>query len=141
MKALTLLLLRISTGLLLVMWGFIKVGAPARAIGVSDKYYSGLISAEGIQTGLGGAEIVLGVLVCLGLLRKIVYPVQAIVLFLGVAFIWNHIADPLGLYLFAEGGNNPLFFPSLCVFFASLIPLAFKDYDSLSLDRKLGLSF
>jgi len=141
MKALSLLLLRISTGLLLILWGFIKVGSPERAISVSDRYYFGFISAEGMQTGLGAAEIVLGLLVILGLLRKFTYPLQAIVLFLGVALIWQHILDPLGLWLVDEENRRTLFFPSLCVFFATLVPLAFKDYDSLSLDRKLGLNF
>ena len=141
MKAFTLLLIRISTGLLLVLWGVIKIGAPENAISVSERYYSGLISAEGIQTGLGGAEVALGALVCLGLFRKLTYPAQAIVLGLGVAFIWQHILDPLGLWLVDEDSRRTLFFPSLCVFFASLMPLAFKEYDSLSLDRKFGLSF
>ena len=139
MKALTILLIRISTGLLLMLWGVIKIGAPERAIEVSNKYYGELISGENLQMGLGGAEILLGALVCLGLLRKIVYPAQALVLFLGVAFIWNYILDPLGLYLLEEDSRNPLFFPSLCVFFATLVPLAFKDDDSLSLDRKFGI--
>jgi len=141
MKAWIILLLRVSTGLLLVLWGVIKTAAPANAISVSDRYYNGLISGEGLQMGLGIAEIVLGALVCLGLFRKFIYPAQAIVLFLGVAFIWNHILDPLGLYLVAEDDRRPLFFPSLCVFFATLVPLAFKEDDRLSLDRKLGLKF
>lgn len=138
MKAFTILGVRVSTGLLLVLWGVIKLAAPANAIGVSNKYYGGLISADGLQTVLGGAEIGLGLLVCLGLLRKIAYPAQAIILFLGVAFIWTHILDPLGLWLVAEEDRRTLFFPSLCVFFATLVPLAFKEDDRLALDRKLG---
>lgn len=141
MKAASLLFLRVSTGLLLVLWGFIKVGSPESAIGVSNTYYGGLISAESIQMALGGAEIVLGLLVCLGLLRKFVYPLQALVLFLGVAFIWQHILDPLALYLVEEENRRTLFFPSLGMFAATLIMLAFKEDDDLSLDRKLGLNF
>ncbi|MEO0881544.1 MAG: hypothetical protein AAFY34_02315 [Pseudomonadota bacterium] len=139
MKAWSLLFLRVSTGLLLVLWGVIKLGAPDRAISVSDRYYAGLISGEGIQVALGGAEILLGVLVCAGFLRRIVYPLQALVLFLGVAFIWNHILDPLGLWLVDEDSRRTLFFPSLGMFAATLIMLAFKDDDALALDRRLGI--
>jgi len=141
MKAVTLLLLRVSTGLLLVIWGFIKIGSPEAAIGVSDKYYGGIISAQGLQMAMGGAEILLGLLVCLGLLRKFAYPLQAVVLGLGALAIWRYLLDPLALYLLNVDDRQVLFFPSLCVFFATLIILAFKDDDRLSLDRKLGLKF
>ena len=141
MKAWTILFLRISTGLLLVIWGVIKIASPESAISVSDRYYFGAISAEGIQMVLGIAEVLLGLLVCLGLFRKISYPLQAIVLFLGVALIWNHILDPLGLWLVEAENRRTLFFPSLCVFFATLVPLVFKTDDTISLDRKLGLNF
>ncbi|MFK7829389.1 MAG: hypothetical protein AB8B57_06385 [Congregibacter sp.] len=141
MKALVLMLLRISTGLLLVIWGLIKIGSPESAIGVSDKYYAGMISGAGLQTALGIAEVLLGALVCLGLLRKFVYPAQSLVLFLGLALIWQYILDPMGIWLVEEENRRVLFFPSLCVFFATLIPLLYKEDDALSLDRKLGLNF
>ena len=83
MKSLLLLLLRFTTGALLVIWGLIKVMAPASAIGVSNKYYGGLISAEALQPILGWAQIALGVFVIVGLLRAIVYPLQALVLVIG----------------------------------------------------------
>jgi uncharacterized membrane protein YphA (DoxX/SURF4 family) len=138
MKALALLLLRASTGALLMIWGMIKVAAPEAAIGVSDKYYQGLLSAKDIQTGLGAAEIVLGALVILGLFRAIVYPLQTVVLGLGVAAIWKYIADPFGMYLLTRETAQVLFFPSTTVFAATLILLAFKDYDTLSADRLRG---
>ncbi len=134
MKSYALLFLRVSTGLLLVLWGFIKVGAPESAIGVSETYYGGILSAEGLQMGLGIAEILLGLAVVLGLFRKVIYPVQAIVLGLGTAAIWKYLLDPLGLYLLTEETRNPLFFPSLCVFAATLVMIAFREDDRLSLD-------
>ncbi|MEM9668737.1 MAG: hypothetical protein AAF950_07405 [Pseudomonadota bacterium] len=139
MKAYSLLFLRISTGLLLVLWGVIKMGSPEAAISVSYRYYAGLISGESMQMALGIAEIALGLLVCAGLLRRFVYPLQAIVLFLGVAFIWNHILDPLGLWLVEEENRRTLFFPSLGMFAATLIMLAFKEDDRISLDERFGL--
>lgn len=135
MKAATLLLLRITTGLLLVIWGFIKIGAPEAAIGVSDKYYDGLLSAPEIQFGLGVAEIALGVFVVLGLLRVLVYPFQALVLIAGAAAIWNYIADPFGMYLLTRETAQVLFFPSTTVAAASLVMLVFWSDDRFTLDR------
>jgi putative oxidoreductase len=137
MKALLLLALRITTGALLILWGSIKAFAPETAIHVSDKYYSGALSDGALQTPMGLAQIVLGALVILGLLRRITYSVQAIVLVVGAAAIWKYIADPLGLYLMTEETRQVLFFPSTTVAIASLILLAFLDEDGLSLDRLL----
>lgn len=138
MKAATLLALRASTGLLLVVWGSMKLMNPAAGPGLSEKYYGGLLSGQTIQTGLAGAEVILGILVVLGLLRQVVYPVQALVLGFGALAIWRHLLDPLGLYLWAEGTSpNLLFFPSTTVFFTTLGLLAFRSEDTLTLDRAL----
>ncbi len=74
----------------------------------------------------------------LGVFRKFVYPIQTIVLGLGLLAIWKYIADPLGLYLLTEETRNLLFFPSFTVFAATLVLLAFREDDTLSLDKKLG---
>ena len=135
MKALTLLLLRVSTGGLLVWWGLLRLLKPATGPGLSGKYYNNLLEGEMAQMILGGAEVALGTLVILGVLRIVTYPAQA--LFLGVSsfFIWKHLVDPLSLFLWADGERaNLLFYPSLVVFFATLVLLAFRDEDALSLD-------
>ncbi|MEM8988161.1 MAG: hypothetical protein AAGC95_15710 [Pseudomonadota bacterium] len=138
MKAATLFLLRLTTGALLIIWGALKVMAPNVSVSVSDRYYSGALSAEALQTPLGIAQCLLGLAVILGLLRVIVYPVQAIVLGLGLAAIWQYIADPFGLYLLDEDTRQILFFPSSTVFIASLIMLAFKEDDRWTLDGVFG---
>jgi uncharacterized membrane protein YphA (DoxX/SURF4 family) len=138
MKALSLLLLRVSTGLLLVIWGLIKVMAPTAAVGVSDKYYFGLLSSADLQMPLGAAEVALGVAVALGLFRTIVYPLQTLVLGLGVVAIWKYVADPFGMYLLTEETRQVLFFPSSTVFIASLALLAFREHDTITLDAALG---
>lgn len=136
MKAIALLCTRISTGLLLILWGAIKLGAPEKARGVSEKYYDGLVSGDSVIFAMGATQVLIGLLVCLGLLRKYVYPAQAVILGVGLLFIWQYILDPLGLYL--GGDPKPLFFPSTTVFFATLIMLAFKEDDHLSLDQKFS---
>ena len=85
---------------------------------------------------LGGGEVLLGALVILGLLRIVTYPLQAIFLGVSTIFIWKHLVDPLSLFLWADGEKaNLLFYPSSTVFFATLVLLAFRDHDALSLDR------
>lgn len=138
MKAATLLFMRISTGLLLVIWGLMKIMSPDAAIGISEKYYSGTVSASALQTPWGLFQIVLGLLVVLGLFRKVAYPLQAAVLVIGALAIWRYILDPFGVYLFAEGTGNILFFPSLCVAAATLVLMAFQEYDTIALDAKFG---
>lgn len=135
MKPVLLLLLRVSTGALLIIWGLIKAKAPDAAIGVSDKYYGGLLSAEALQAPLGWGQALVGVLVILGVLRAVTYPLQAAILVAGAAAIWKYLADPLGLYLLNEETRQVLFFPSTTVAVAALILLAFKADDRLALDR------
>lgn len=135
MKPVLLLLLRISTGALLIIWGLIKAKAPEAAIGVSDRYYGGLISAEALQAPLGWGQALLGAMVILGLFRAVIYPLQAAVLVAGAVAIWKYLADPLGLYLLNEETRQVLFFPSTTVAVAALILLAFRSDDRLAADR------
>ncbi len=143
MKAITLLLLRISTGVVLMLWGIFRIQSPESGAGLGERFgYPGVLSAENMQMGIGVAETALGVAVILGLLRKISYPLQMIVLLAGALLIWKHIADPFGLFLFAEDeAPRRTFFPSLCLFVATLVMMAFKEDDTLSVDHKLGLPF
>ena len=135
MKAAALAFLRVSTGLLLVLWGLIKVAAPEAAIHVSDTYYSGLLSLGSLQMPLGIAEALLGALVVLGLFRPLVLPAQALVLVVSALAIWRYLLDPFGLYLLTEETRQILFFPSLAMAAASLVSWAFRDEDRYALDR------
>lgn len=138
MKQFALAGLRISTALLLVVWGIIRVSAPEKGAGVSAKYYGGLGSAEFIQTAWGGALLLIGLLVILGLFRRYAFTAQAIVLVFGALTIWKYLLDPLGLYLLTPETSNVLFFPSLALAFASLLLLAMREEDRWSLDSWLA---
>lgn len=140
LKPLSLLILRTGTGGLMILWSMIKLMAPANAVGVSDKYYGGLLSAEALQMPMGVLQLLIGVAVVLGVFRKFVYPIQAVVLGVGLVAIWKYILDPLGLYLLTEETRNPLFFPSLTVFAATLVLLAFRSDDRWSLDQVFSKS-
>jgi putative oxidoreductase len=135
LKPWSLLLLRAGTGLLLGLWGSLRVFMPEAGPGLADKYYSGLLSAQTVQVVYGVAEILIGALVVLGLFRRIVYPLQALILIPGALFLWRYLLDPLGLYLMSKESSQILFFPSITVAAACLVLLAFIGEDSLSLDN------
>ena len=139
MRALSLLLLRTTTGLLLIVWGIVRLGAPEMGAHVSDKYYGGLGNSTIVQTVWGGALAIIGLLCVLGLWRRFAYPAQAVVLVTGALSIWKYLLDPLGLYLLTRETSQILFFPSLGMAAATLVRLAFRDEDVLTLDRKFGL--
>lgn len=139
MRALSLLLLRTTTGLLLIVWGIVRLGAPEMGAHVSDKYYGGLGNSTIVQTVWGGALAIIGLLCVLGLWRRFAYPAQAVVLVTGALSIWKYLLDPLGLYLLTRETSQILFFPSLGMAAATLVLLAFRDEDVLTLDRKFGL--
>lgn len=138
MKGIVLFLLRVTTGGLLIIWGLIKAMAPGAAQAVSDKYYAGYLSADALQFPLGAAQVILGLLVILGVMRSIVYPIQALVLGAGALAIWQYLVDPLGLYLLTAETRQVLFFPSSTVFIAALVLLAFKRDDVIAVDTLFG---
>jgi len=134
MKSISLLLLRASTGICLMLWGAMKIIATDRATGISQKYYAGLLDGQLLNYVLGSGQVLLGLLVVLGLFRTITYAAQAVWYFAGLVPILVYIIDPFGLYIASEA--KLLFFPSTTLFFASLIMIAFKEYDTASLDHK-----
>ncbi|MAN60887.1 MAG: hypothetical protein CMI60_02965 [Parvibaculum sp.] len=56
----------------------------------------------------------------------------------GGALSFDTLQLPLGLHLLTEETRELLFFPSLTVFAATFMLLAFRDEDTLSLDARLG---
>lgn len=136
MRALSLLFLRLSTGMILVLWGLVRVGSVETAQKLSDKYYWGLLNGDLLHTTFGVIEVAFGVLVMLGVWRKIIYPLQAIVYGVGLLAVFQYILDPFALYLVVGAKSSILFFPSTTLFFATLVMLAFKDDDLLSVDVK-----
>ena len=140
LKQFSLTFLRISMGLLLIIWGFVRVGAPDAGVGVSTKYYGGIGAATGIQYAWGAALLIIGLLVVLGLLRKFALPAQAVVLCFGALSIAKYLVDPLGLWLLSQEDSQILFFPSLAMAAASLLLITLRDDDKWALDARFGKS-
>lgn len=137
-KAWSLLLLRIGTGLLLVLWGGLRVMSPDAGPGLANKYYGGLLDMQAIQLAFGAAEIAIGALVVLGLFRRVAYPLQALILIPGALVLWRYLLDPMGWYLLSAEDSQILFFPSIAVAASTLVLLAFRDEDRLSFDHRLS---
>lgn len=136
MKAISLLLLRLSTGIYLVLWGIVKLAATDMANKVSDTYYGGYLSGDMINIGLGSLQVIVGTLVALGLARTFSYTAQLVWYIAGLIPITLYIIDPFGKYI--ADGAKLTFFPSTTLLFASMVIIAFREYDTLSIDAKRG---
>ena len=121
LRTFSLAFLRVSMGLLLMIWGVIRVGAPDAGTGVSTKYYGGIGAATGIQYAWGAALLIIGFLTVIGLLRRFALPAQAVVLCFGALAIAKYLVDPLGMWLLSREDSQVLFFPSLALAAASLL--------------------
>ena len=136
MKAISLLLLRLSTGIYLILWGMVKLASKEMAVRVSDTYYNGLLSGDIINYTLGGVQVLIGLLVVLGLFRVIAYFGQLAFYLVGALAIIANLVDPFGAYLASTAKLT--FFPSWTLLFASLVIIVFKEDDTLSLDSKVA---
>ena len=134
MKAISLLLLRLSTGIYLVLWGLVKLINQGVADRVSDTYYAGIISGQTINLGLGALQILVGVMVILGLMRAMSYWAQLLWYVAGIIPIIAYIFDPFAVYLVENAKLT--FFPSTTLLIASWVLILFKEYDTVSLDAK-----
>lgn len=135
MKSFTLLLLRVSVGLLIVWWGLDKIVDPAHGLAVSDRFYGGLLTWPALMPIFGGVQTLAGLLFMVGLFRRVVDPVVLLINAGTMVGVWRSIVDPWGWLL---EGTNALFYPSLTIFAASLLLLVIRNEEVLVLDRKLN---
>ena len=137
-KAASLLPLRIGSGLLLVLWGALRLVSPTAGPGLANKYYGSVLNLQSLQIGFGVAEVIVGLLVVVGLFRRISYSLQALILVLGAVVLWRYLLDPMGMYLLNKESSQILFFPSITIAAATLVLLAFRNEDRWSLDQLLA---
>ena len=137
MKRWGLLLLRVSTGWLLVMWGLDKIVNVEHGQRVAESFYMGVGTQAIVLNVLGGLEALLGVFVVLGLWRRFAYPVTFVVLLITALAVWRSIIDPWGWFL---DGSQVLFYPSIIVFAGAMVLWGTKDEDEMTLDARLDRS-
>ena len=135
MKRWGLLLLRVSTGWLLVMWGLDKFLNVEHGQRVAESFYLGIGAQAVVQNVFGGLEILLGLLVVAGLWRKRAYPVTFVVLLITALAVWKSILDPWGWVL---DGSQVLFYPSIIIFAGAMVLWGTMDEDEMTVDALLG---
>ncbi len=133
MRPVALLLLRASLGLLLVVWGFDKLRDVRHALDVSRNFYGGAVSSPAVLVAFGAFEVLLGAAIVAGVARRLAYPALLAITGFTLLAVWKSIVDPLGV-VFAD--SQLMFFPSLIIFAAAVVVWAFREEDTLALDRR-----
>lgn len=133
MRTWSLFLLRISLGLLMVIWGLDKLVNVAHGIKVSEHFYLGLVTAPTLLKFFGVVQILLGAAIVLGVFRRFAYPFLALITGITMLSVWRSIVDPWGWIL---EGSNVLFYPSLIIFAGTLVLWAFRGEDRLALGKR-----
>ncbi|MEW6683367.1 MAG: hypothetical protein AB1451_10665 [Nitrospirota bacterium] len=133
MRHTSLLILRISVGLLMVIWGIDKLANVQHALAVSDGFYLGLFSHPAVLVAFGALQTFLGLSVIVGYARKVLYSPLLVITGATMLGVWRSILDPWGWVL---EGSNVLFFPSVIIFAASLVLWAFQDDDTRAIDHR-----
>ncbi len=133
MRSSALLLLRVSLGALMMFWGADKLVNVSHGVKVAEKFYLGLFASPAILNVFGVIQIVLGILIVVGLLRRFAYPLLLAITAATMLGVWRSIVDPWAWYI---KGGNVLFFPSLIIFAGALVLWAFRPEDTLAVDAR-----
>ena len=94
--ALALLILRVSLGLFLLLWGLEKLVIPERTVGIYDKFY-GIPMTTALAPLLGIAQIALALALLAGLWRRLSYGIATLLHAYSVIASWQSLIDPWGL--------------------------------------------
>lgn len=136
MKAFPLLLLRLSLGWLMVVWGVDKLTNPSHGQAVAESFYLGLGGGGSFLIVAGVLQILLGGLLVVGLGRRLAWPLVAVVTGITLVAVWKSVVDPWGFVL--EGGNL-VFYSSAVIFAGVLVGWSAVEADTLALDVALKL--
>ena len=132
-KRWSLLLARISLGLLMLIWGVDKLVNVKHGLTVSEHFYLGAFNSATLLQAFGAAQMALGALIVLGIARRFTYPALLAITGATLLGVWRSVVDPWGWWL---TGANVLFYPSLIIFAGSLVLWAFRDEDQLVVGRR-----
>ena len=136
MNPIALLLLRISLGWLMVVWGVDKLTDPAHGQAVAESFYLGLGGGGTFLTVAGIFQVLVGLAMVLGLFRRVLWPILAVVNGITLVAVWKSIVDPWGFFL---DGGNLVFYSSAVIFAGILVGWSAIEEDSLALDRVMNL--
>lgn len=131
MKPVALLLLRLSLGWLMVVWGVDKLTDVEHARRVAESFYLGLGTGGAFLSAAGLAQVALGLALVAGWKRRWAWPVAAVVNGITLLAVWKSVVDPWGFVL--EGGNL-VFHSSTVIFAGILVGWAFQEDDTLAVE-------
>ncbi|WP_415400877.1 hypothetical protein [Tateyamaria sp. SN3-11] len=134
----SLMLLRISTGFLLIWSGLNSVvnARPPFGLGRSVEISETLSTTLGIAAG--GVQVFIGLFCVIGLFRSVVLPIQAFVHGFTAASVWWAIVDPYRWYVTGVDRivfNSHVFYPTIITFAACILLITFRHQDAWCLDR------
>jgi uncharacterized membrane protein YphA (DoxX/SURF4 family) len=136
----TLLLLRVTTGFLLIWVGLAKLASGKAPFALRRLVELDETTGAALGLAAGGAEVVIGVLCVIGLWRKAVLPLQALINGFTAASVWWAIVDPYRWYITGVDRivfNSHVFYPTSITFAACLLLIAFRRHDRWALDQLL----
>lgn len=115
----SLLLLRISMGLFLALWGVDKIMAVEGATGIFERFYLFDPGAVAVRA-LGALEVGLGIVLISGRWALTAAWTALIVNLIPTLASWRQILDPWGLFGLTRGGTH-LFLASIVVIAVSIV--------------------
>ncbi|HSF94800.1 MAG TPA: hypothetical protein VLA52_07215 [Thermohalobaculum sp.] len=139
-QRISLLLLRVTTGFLLVWVGLNKLVTAKTPFAIRRNFEVDEATGAMLGVAAGGAEVIIGALCVVGLLRKYVLPMQALINGYTAFSVWWAIIDPFRWYISGVDRivfNSHVFYPTSITFAACILLIAFRRHDTLALDRLL----
>lgn len=133
MQRYSFLWLRFSLGGLMIYWGIDKLINVSHGQTVAEKFYGGVSVTTAPMQAFGVAQVILGALVCLGLLRRFTYPVLLGITGTTLLAVWKSVIDPFKLMM---DGGTLIFYPSVIIVAAVFVLLTCRDLDTIAMDAR-----
>ncbi len=128
--ALALLILRVTLGLFLLLWGLEKLIIPARTVGIYDHFY-GIPMTTAVAPVLGVLQVALALALLAGLWRRWSYGLATLIHAFSVIASWRPLIDPWGLI---GGEVKHLFLAGVPVLAGFVVLYMLRDLDLWTID-------
>lgn len=132
--ALALLILRISLGVFLLLWGLEKIIIPERTVGIYDKFY-GIPIDTAIAPMLGALQAALSIALLIGFQRRWSYGLATLLHAYSVISSWQALIDPWGLIY---GEVKHLFLAGVPVLGGFVVLYMLREMDLWTVDGRRG---
>ena len=127
-----LVVVRVSLGVFLLLWGLEKFAIPAATVGIWAKFY-GVGLAASLVPLVGGLESALALAITVGLWRRVSYGLGLLAHAVSVLSSWRQLLDPWGLR--SGGPPNHLFLAGVPVLAGFVALYLLRTRDAWTLDE------